>query len=393
MKRSVLLIVLFGTILTSCSSIKSSLILQKADVVPFEGISDFNYENPFSLILIKVNIKGKDYQFVFDTGAQTTVISKKLANDITLSSRNSINVRDVHETSQTLEVGLIDTVQIGEISYTGVGVLVNDFENNPVFSCLNIDGILGINVIKLNNWKIDYQNQSFSISGIDNKHDVSETEISIPFVSGPGGIPFVNLFISGQKEQFMLDMGMNSKVISVSSKIQLNNIDNMSVGYSSFGLFGETKIDTTKFSKVNLSDSIKFKKENITVSKSNTNASLIGSGFFQEFSNSITFDFHNRILYIEEKAEKPTSISDYSVSPMLLEDGSIVIGSKELIQSELSIGDTIIGINSVFNNGANSCELLEELWKSRQKRKNITLTILQKGEKLILDLPFKPIIP
>ena len=133
MKKYLTLFLFSSLILaSSCSSIKSALILQKAKVVPFEGNKEFDYDNSFSLILIKVNIKGKDYQFVFDTGAQTTVISKKLANDITLSSRNSINVKDVHETSQTLEVGLIDTIHIGEISYTGVGVLVNDFENNPL---------------------------------------------------------------------------------------------------------------------------------------------------------------------------------------------------------------------------------------------------------------------
>ena len=66
------------------------------------------YENSFSLIIVAVKIKGHSYGFIFDTGANATIVSIEVANAIGLIEKSSIVVKDAHAISQKLTVGFID---------------------------------------------------------------------------------------------------------------------------------------------------------------------------------------------------------------------------------------------------------------------------------------------
>ena len=150
-----LIIVAIIFLINSCA-LKSVSILSKADLLSSaNGQTLISYDNSFGLVVIPVTINGKVYRFVFDTGAQTTVVSKELADNIGLEKQSSVNVSDAHSSSQRLSVGVIDSINLGNFCYNNVGTLINDFQKNAQFSCLKIDGILGMNIIKLNNWKVD----------------------------------------------------------------------------------------------------------------------------------------------------------------------------------------------------------------------------------------------
>lgn len=385
-----LIIVAIIFLINSCA-LKSVSILSKAELKSSaDGQTLISYDNSFGLVVIPVTINGKVYRFVFDTGAQTTVVSKELADNIGLEKQSSVNVSDAHSSSQRLSVGVIDSINLGNFCYSNVGTLINDFQKNSQFSCLKIDGILGMNIIKLNNWKVDYNSTSITVF---NNENISLQEYKvIPLNPNKNGIPYAYFFINGIKENFMIDMGKNSDLISVSPKVILDNPNSLSIGYSSFGLFGKTIVDTTRYFNISFSDSSNLNIANVVVSQSKNKKSLVGSGFFQANYSSIIFDFKNNLLYISENKNKNKQPLSYGITPMLTEN-NIIIGSKELNASpnldKFNLGDTIVGVNNILFKENNSCQLLDEIWKSKKNQEPITLKISHFGIISSFTLPIK----
>lgn len=385
-------IIIFPVIflINSCA-LRSVNILSKAEFKnSSEGQIVVTYDNSFGFVVIPITIKGKVYRFVFDTGAQTTVVSKELAEDIGLKKQSNVSVSDALGSSQKLSVSVMDTIYLGDFCYSNVGVLINDFQNNLQFSCLKIDGILGMNVIKLNNWEVNYDNTSITVF---NNENISTHEYkAIPLNPNKSGIPYAYFYINGIKEKFMIDIGKNSDLISVSPEVKLDNPSSLSIGYSSFGMFGKTIVDTTKYFNCSISDSSNLNILNIVASQSNNKKSLMGSGFFQKNCSSIIFDFKNNLLYISESKNENKLPLTYGITPMLIEN-NIVIGSKELNSSSnldrLNLGDTIVGVNNILFKENNSCQLLNEIWKSKKNQESITLKVSHFGTISNFTLPIK----
>lgn len=389
----VLLLLLFSFLFNSCKTLKSLLIISKADVNVLKEKETFTYENSFSLLVVTVKIKGKPYRFVFDTGANATVISKELANTIGLKEVSSITVKDVHKSSQKLPVGFIDTISLGNIHYTHVGVLVGDMKQINETSCLHIDGILGMNAIGLNNWQINYDSSLITVSYINNKLLLPQTFKPIVFTLNSGS-PRSDFTVNGVKEKFLIDMGSNGS-ISVSSKVKLGKADVLLVGYAATGLFGVGGgFDTTKLYKVNTFTNPQLTMSDILVSQAKSVGSLIGTGFLEKNYNSVVFDFKNNKLFVQEKNNKDNTRLSYGFAPKLLAN-NVVVGAKFLNFSQeitnLNLGDTISEINNIP--ATNPCDILNELEKSKNNAAPITLKVLKGKTVQSYNLALKPIVP
>lgn len=356
---------------------------------------DIDYNEAFGLAIIPVTIEGVNYNFVYDTGAQTTVISSKLSKKIAFDKRGSISTSDAKDSSQKLDFGTINSIYLDSLHYTNVGVIVNDFSSNPQFSCMAIDGILGANILNLSNWKINFTDRYFRISNIASELNLSEEHKTIPF-SKKKGMPYVEFKINDTTTiDFMIDTGKNNDVISVSNQINLNipQLNTSTIGYSGFGMFGKSEIDTTDYYKVNLSNSnISF--PNVLISQSKENKSLIGIGFLQKHYKSVVFDYKNNLIHLFEKQNNSDEYFINGISPMLLNNETIVIGSKNVnfapTIDELNLGDTIVGVNNIsFENKNSACELLDEIWNSKKNQESITLKVLHLGTMGTFTLPIK----
>lgn len=356
---------------------------------------DIDYNEAFGLAIIPVTIEGVKYNFVYDTGAQTTVISSKLSKKIVFDKRGSISTSDAKDSSQELAFGTISSIYLGSLHYTNVGVIVNDFSSNPQFSCMAIDGILGANILNLNNWKVNFTDRCFRISNIANELNLPMERKTIPF-SKKRGMPYVEFKINDTTRiDFMIDLGKNNDVISVSNETKLNvpQLNTSAIGYSGFGMFGKSEIDTTRYYKVNLSNSsISF--SDVLVSQSKENKSLIGIGFLQKHYKFVVFDYKNNLIHLFEKQNNSDRYFINGISPMLLNNETIVIGSKNVnfasALDEINLGDTIVGVNNVsFENNNSSCELLDEIWKSKKNQESITLKVSHLGTINTFTLPIK----
>lgn len=354
---------------------------------------DFNEE--YGLAVIPLTIEGVKYNFVFDTGAQTTVISSRLSKKIAFDKKGSISTSDAKESSQNLIYGTISNIYLDSLHYTNVGVVVNDFSANPQFSCVDIDGILGANMINLSNWEINFIDRYFKIFNIENDLNLSTAYNPISF-NLKRGIPYVEFNINDTTTiDFMIDSGKNSDIISISNEVDFNipKLNRSSVGYLGFGMFGNSEIDTTDYYKTSLSNS-NASFSNVIISQSKENKSLIGIGFLQKHYNSVLFDFKNNLMYAEKKQVDNDEYLSDGISPMLLNNETIVIGSKNVNFSpdvdKLNVGDTIVGINNVsLENTKSACELLDEIWRSNKNQESITLKVSRMGKISTFILPNK----
>ncbi|NRB81964.1 MAG: clan AA aspartic protease, partial [Saccharospirillaceae bacterium] len=91
----------------------------------------FNVQIPFEyrlgLIILKVNIAGKEYDFLLDTGAPNAV-SKKLAKELNLTPIFSEVVTDSNGDNSELGLVKLDHVSIGGVKFLNTGAVIVDLE-------------------------------------------------------------------------------------------------------------------------------------------------------------------------------------------------------------------------------------------------------------------------
>src|ERR1700756_5820399 len=140
----------------SCKTLKSAATLSSANVGPLNGPAKISFAQDISLIILNVKIKGHPYRFIFDTGAGATLVSKEISDALGLKTVGEIQVEAGNNVTKAVSVSVIDTLHLDGFYYTNVGVLVNDIKQIPEMACIHVDGVLGINAIKLINWQINY---------------------------------------------------------------------------------------------------------------------------------------------------------------------------------------------------------------------------------------------
>ncbi|WP_270543422.1 thioredoxin domain-containing protein [Butyricimonas paravirosa] len=145
---------------------------QMSGVVPggvSQGLGDsqasreitLNYEFRQGVPVVKVEINGHTYYFLFDTCAGITCVSDKLVNTEKLAYQQTGNAMQ----------GMSDQVVMAEIPVLSLGGLVLKgrqaavmSEHNPVFKHLGVDGTIGANVINEFVVTIDARNKTITLS-------------------------------------------------------------------------------------------------------------------------------------------------------------------------------------------------------------------------------------
>lgn len=107
----------------------------------------FDEQTPVSnRYYIPVTIHGTTYQFMFDTGATTTYLSKRLAD--------RIGVEYIDYSSPYGSLAYLDSMQLGDVTFKNVIALVHN--GTPLDSICNIDAVLGMDLVRqLDELRID----------------------------------------------------------------------------------------------------------------------------------------------------------------------------------------------------------------------------------------------
>lgn len=200
-------------LISSCATSKAVKYFKegKTEQENFKVTLPFEIKNGW--IIVPVEIKSQNYNFLFDTGTPT-LVSKELAKSLNLIVIDSVNVSDVFDKKQNNQYTKIESIEIGKIDFVETVALINDFNSIPIWSSLNIDGFIGSSLMQHAIWDIDFDKKLITITDNESKLSLPENIIENKLFIGYAGIPSIACKINGEKVwNFDVDFGFNGDLV------------------------------------------------------------------------------------------------------------------------------------------------------------------------------------
>jgi len=174
-------------------------------------------EVKLGLHIVPVTIRGKEYHFLFDTGAPTS-ISRELQKEFRFRVVDKGQIVDSDKNRIRVSYVKVDSIKVAKVRFSNVKAFVADFRGNPTLACLELDGIIGSNMMQACNWQIDYVNEKIDLSNAPFLTDDPNTYVA-DFRQNKQFDILVNLKMGRTRVSNMkLDYGNNS-AISVPHKV------------------------------------------------------------------------------------------------------------------------------------------------------------------------------
>lgn len=233
------------------------------DTIPFR--------DDLGVIIIPITFNGVEKEFAFDTGAQIT-LAYGWAQDDLKSTKKTTVITSSSGLKSKMRFYKSGKIQLGSRKITGHQIL--NTPKNEIFSCHQVDGILGVDIMKEFNWSIDYKNKRL-IMYPSNHFPKKVEEMSELDFDFKGNRPYVYLNQKGSKFRFLLDTGAGGFSNISKRKYNLTNIDELpqtsfySGGFDVNGILTKSKPIVFKFpestsDQVSLSPIIKYNNSKST---------------------------------------------------------------------------------------------------------------------------------
>jgi predicted aspartyl protease len=169
------------------------------------------YETINNLIIIETIIEGDKYRFLFDTGA-VTMISNKLYRKLELPVLHKIPIYDYNEIVDTNKVVSLSHIVIGDIVFSDIPAVVNSDDSSIVYNCLEIDGIIGSNLLRNSIVRFSSREQIVYLTDTPERFNLGDVHASELFLSPLQSIPYIWVAIKNNRQnrvQLIFDSGAN----------------------------------------------------------------------------------------------------------------------------------------------------------------------------------------
>lgn len=165
--------------------------------------NEFHYSMDFStakgLVIIPAKIDGKQKSFLFDTGADLSLIQRD-----TLKG-NISKITGASKRKVELGKEIVESIKIGTINFRNTYAWNGDLKGLKE-QINNFGGIIGQPIISKANWLINYPLKRLEIS---NKNLVDDSYQSVE-IKRKGGAPYTYITFSGIKYRVVIDLGSTS---------------------------------------------------------------------------------------------------------------------------------------------------------------------------------------
>lgn len=381
-------------VLCSCAGSKAAKYLKQGNVLEknFKTTIPFEYRN--GLIVIKVQIEGETYDFILDTGA-SNILSKELNAKLGIQPLDSEDVGDVYGDTQRLEYTKINKIKIGGVNFLETVAAISDFNSVTSLSCLDVDGLIGSNLMRNAVWDFDFKKQTITITDTESNLKIPANHKESKFYIGYAGIPSITTKVNGMTVlNNMIDFGYNGGIVlplKVFEKQKNKRIKKWvkSYGEGSTGLYGKKKNITSYDSKI---DEIKIGNltvKNRIVYSAPFMENIFGLGFFKNYRVILNWKI-KRIKMVEVSPLKDELYLNYGFSYSY--ENSLIYVSALTENSNaskyLKIGDQIIAVNdkNYLNTALDKwCKILENGLFDENKNETI-ITIIRNGKKKTFQL-------
>ena len=346
--------------------------------------------------LLIVNMKlpnNRTYRFIWDTGADATVISQKLANELGLKAATQMIVVGARKKEQKQDIVNLKQVEIGSVKFKNIAAFVIDFPEESAISCVADGGIIGANLISKCNWIIDYEKRQLTLTSTPlNLH---KNRQAIPFKTNFAGRIFFDAELAGHPfKNILLDSGSGGSLDlktneGIKSGILKKFPSNKVIDGTTQGIYG-SNLDTTYRALVDSFKVGNYTLPSIPVEFSELESTKIGNVILQNFK--IQFDFvHKYMLWQPRNTSIAPSIT-LGVLFTRVQNGKVRIGSlyqpSDAALQGLKIQDEIVAINDqpVETLFKDKCHFYQ--WMFRMKElKQMKLTLKNKPPVLLKPKP------
>jgi hypothetical protein len=397
MKKLNVVLMLLTILFLSCNSLKTAKTLKNGSIkqTQFTEIIDFKFDK---LIKINVEIKGKQYTFIFDTGAGVSVLSESAAKALNLTPRSVSTTADSQGNKSKLNIYVLDSLKIGNITFLNHAFAGADLTKMGCYG-QEFDGIIGANLMCKAIWYIDNDTKKMTITNDKSKLVYPSNGETIKFTTKNSGVivsavPIVAItipeLVTNQLVEF--DMGssngfsLNKKIVDVTTKKEKQ----MSIGNSGLGLLGRGSVDTTFYVKSNevLLDKMKI-SDSLTIRYKGKKAATLGMDFLKNYNILLDWTKNEITMCPSHKAQKK-SISKYGFK-IDTNAGNIEVvelfKAFEADKKGIQLGDKILKINRIDfekSNETNFCDLLKQFEKLEDDK--IIVTINRNNERLNVEI-------
>lgn len=114
-------------------------------------------------LFLQASIDGNVREFIFDTGSPT-ILARGFAETLGLEIIGSNTGTDANGTPVTMDVAIVDSLEIGDATFRNVPVLVFDFASLPIGPCIFDGGVIGSEILRGSAWRIDTGSNRLSIA-------------------------------------------------------------------------------------------------------------------------------------------------------------------------------------------------------------------------------------
>ena len=342
----------------------------------------FRYTNGY--ILIDIFHNGKKYNFLFDTGAEATVIDQKILNEFAFESFSESKVGGPLIETQDVKKIILSKIKLGDLDFTEIGALGIDLKFGKVMFCDELHGIIGSNLMKKSKWQIDYENQLIKIS--DDLHNfqlgtpkyILETKLS----SKGFGSETVDITINGTTMPFKIDTGNGKNKIVANPKYYKKVIRK-----SDAVEFGFPKSDKDHYLIPDdlIIGGVEFSEQLVSLEHKVGNSQLLGNKFFENFL--MTIDWENHQLYLAPHGE--INRDDLIGFPLMFKlnyksnEITIATGEKKFLKGNNigkgSVLSKVEGIDVLNLSDEDFCIFLDTQWREMMQRNALNITITNEG--------------
>lgn len=347
---------------TQSCAIKWTDAIQYGSVTEGSNIEVVNIKIRNKLIIVPITIKGKEYRFLFDTGAPFS-ISEELQENTNFKTVSKGNIVDSDYNRKKVKWVRINSINVGNVSFKNQTAFVGDFDANPIMNCLEIDGIIGSNLIRHYNWKIDQENYTLSLSS-KTVIDTREESLVLPFKTDNQYNIFVDINIGNSSIiNVLVDYGSNGSIAfsnEIFAVLQEKNIVNetfIEKGINQSGIIGKP-VELNR--KISYSDSVRINHlsiENVLLRTGKTVS--LGNDFLSRFKVTIDWDNKNLYLLKSDKVRDKSNTAGFRLG-YTVEKGvyvQSVMERSDAYNKGIRPNMKVVKIDSLdFKNGSDFCD-------------------------------------
>lgn len=341
-------------LLTSCQQQLIGLF-QKGEYMRHNEVIEVPFTVENGLMIIPVDIEGETYRFLFDTGAPN-VVSTELSERLKLKKSRSIKTVDSQGNESLLDYVRVQKINISGAAFVNTTAAVADLKQAEAIACLNIDGLIGANLMRKAFWQIDSQKNVIRIASDFDQLTRPVNGYVVPFTTEVTGTPLIHLRMGHvDVKKLKIDTGsvgfLSTDSESYNGLKSENQIlaERSSYGASSVGLFGTSENDTIRQVLVKELSMGNLSVTGQVIDMKRSKSSLLGMSFLRNYL--VTIDWENNLVYLYPQGEFQNAYAE-SFGISLFKEGdkmvvSLIADGSSAQQQGIKVGDVVLRVNDV----------------------------------------------